>query len=217
LKRGVDTQIGTKSSVLDITANQMFLFPSKYQFDVESMSPPVIVADGSAKMASSKYWPVLGDSELEYTNNLYRSFFFPFHLALISMFSLRVATTGMREPHWHPETAEMGYVVTGNARITILSPGANMSMDTFTLQPGDVYFLPRGYPHHIEVTGTDDIMFLVFFDQPVPGDIGFTGTFSAYTREVLAATFQCNISQVPNAPFYPQDLLIVHRFNPLQP
>ena len=70
---------------------------------------------------------------------------------------------------------------------------------------------------HIEVTGTDDILFLVFFDQPFAGDIGYTGTFSAFTKEVLAATFQCAINQLPNAPFYPADLLIVHRLNPVAP
>ena len=26
------------------------------------------------------------------------------------MYSLRVNENGMREPHWHPVTAEMGYV-----------------------------------------------------------------------------------------------------------
>jgi oxalate decarboxylase len=217
LKRGVDTQIGTKDSIVNTDDNKMFSYPNKYKFDVEKMSPPLNVADGSAKMATKQFWPVLGDSQLEYSNNVYRLFSFVFHLALISMFSLRIATTGMREPHWHPETAEMGYVVKGKARMTILSPGANKSLDTYKLKPGDVYFLPRGYPHHIEAIGSEDVLFLVFFDQPVPGDIGFTGTFSAYSKEVLAATFQCNISQVPNAPFYPQDLLIVHRVNPVAP
>ena len=29
----------------------------------------------------------------------------------IAMFSVRITDAGMREPHWHPETAEMGYVL----------------------------------------------------------------------------------------------------------
>ena len=32
--------------------------------------------------------------------------------------------------------------------MTLLSPGA--SVDTYLLGPGDMYFIPKGYPHHIE-------------------------------------------------------------------
>lgn len=28
----------------------------------------------------------------------------------LSMYSLEIADTGMREPHWHPVTAELGHV-----------------------------------------------------------------------------------------------------------
>jgi oxalate decarboxylase len=133
------------------------------------------------------------------------------------MFSLRISTTGMREPHWHPETAEMGYVVQGHARMTILSPGIEQELETYTLKPGDMYFIPRAYPHQIENIGNEQIKFLVFFDQFILGDIGFTGSFSAYSRDVLAATLQCPLSQLPNFPFYPQDLLIVQRNNPVDP
>jgi len=139
-----------------------------------------------------------------------------FHF-LVSMFSLRISTTGMREPHWHPETAEMGYVVHGHARMTILSPDGENRLDTYKLKPGDVYFVPRAYPHHIENIGNEEVKFLVFFDQPIAGDIGYTGSFSAYSREVLAATLQCSPTQLPDVPFYPKDLLIVKRINPVEP
>jgi len=135
----------------------------------------------------------------------------------MSMISLRITTTGMREPHWHPKTAEMGYVVNGHARMTILSPDGNNRLDTYTLKSGDVYFIPPAYPHHIENIGNDEMHFLVFFDQSNNGDIGFTGSVSAYSPEVLAATFQCPPNQLPNIPFYPKDLLIVERVNPVDP
>ena len=67
------------------------------------------------------------------------------------MFSLVITSAGMREPHWHPETAEMGYVIKGHARMTILQPSGDNKLDTYILKPGDVYFIPRAYPHHIEV------------------------------------------------------------------
>ncbi|MDW4736295.1 cupin domain-containing protein, partial [Escherichia coli] len=84
-------------------------------------------------------------------------------------YSLRITADGMREPHWHPETAEMGYVQSGHAKMTVQNPDG--SIDSWELAPGDVYFIPRAYPHHIEVLDNDEIHFLIFFDQPTPGDV----------------------------------------------
>lgn len=86
------------------------------------------------------------------------------------MYSLRIAEDGMREPHWHPSTAEMGYVHKAVARMSVMDPDG--SVDTYTLKAGDVYFVPAAYPHQIEVIGNEDIQFLIFFDQPCPGILG---------------------------------------------
>lgn len=90
--------------------------PNAHKFNVEAMSPPAKVAVGFAKTAKSQFWPALKN---------------------ISMYSLIVEDEGMREPHWHPETAEMGYVHKGEARMSILDPDG--SVDTYTLKPGDMY------------------------------------------------------------------------------
>jgi oxalate decarboxylase len=60
------------------------------------------------------------------------------------MYSLRVAEVGMREPHWHSVTAEMGYVRHGDARMTVMIPDG--SLDTWNMTTGDMYFIPRAYP-----------------------------------------------------------------------
>lgn len=65
MKRGEETSIGKLEKITDIDHNQMYLYPNKYKFDVENMSPPLIVPQGSAKMASKKYWPILENSELK--------------------------------------------------------------------------------------------------------------------------------------------------------
>ena len=62
-------------------------FPNQHKFAVETMAPPIATSDGLAKTAKKAFWPILEN---------------------ISMFSLRINDTGMREPHWHPRTAEMG-------------------------------------------------------------------------------------------------------------
>jgi oxalate decarboxylase len=97
-------------------------------------------------------------------------------------------------------------------------------VDTWYLKEGDVYFIPHAYPHHIEVVGSadagsgtnpDDIHFLIFFDQPTPGDIGYRASVSAYSREVLAATFNTHIADLSAFPFTNSDPLIVPRVNPV--
>ena len=121
----------------------------------------------------------------------------------------------MREPHWHPVTAELGYVHEGRARMSILDPDG--TVDTYLLEAGDVYFVPRAYPHQIEVISDGPIHFLVFFDQPTPGDIGFRASGSVFSREVLAASFGVAESELPQLPFTPIDPLIVGKPNPSDP
>lgn len=166
-------------------------FGDPHRFAIEAEAAPVDSPAGQARVARQQFWPALED---------------------ISMYSLRISHEGMREPHWHPETAEMGYVHDGRARMTILDPDGGT--DTYELGPGDVYFVPRAYPHQIEVLSQEEVHFLVFFDQPTPGDIGYRAAGSAYSREVLAATLGIPVDDLPALPFTPEDPLIVPRSNP---
>jgi oxalate decarboxylase len=163
-------------------------FGDPHRFDVEAESPPVALPYGSARVARSQFWPAL---------------------KAISMYSLRIDAAGMREPHWHPETGELGYVREGRARMTILDPDG--TKDTYELGPGDVYFVPAAYPHQIEVL-SERIHFLIFFDQPMPADVGYRASASALSPEVLAATLG---TALPELPFTPADPLLVGRVNPL--
>ncbi|ATL67732.1 cupin domain-containing protein [Nocardia terpenica] len=185
-----DRALARRQGDPDVPATAYFDDPHK--FGVEAMSPPVGVAVGSARTARVQYWPALQD---------------------LSMYSLRIREDGMREPHWHPVTAEMGYVHRGNARMTVLDPDG--AIDTWYLKEGDVYFIPRAFPHHIEVVDAPEIHFCIFFDQPTPGDIGYRTSLSAYSREVLAAVFDTAIDNLPAFPFTKSDPLIVNRRNPV--
>jgi oxalate decarboxylase len=97
----------------------------------------------------------------------------------------------------------------------VLSPGAKV--DTYELSPGDMYFIPRAYPHHIENIGTDEIRFLIFFDRGNTEDIGYTGALRAYSNEVLGGTFGCDPKFFEQLPPYAEDALIVGRRNPVDP
>lgn len=182
--------IGKKKSVGK--APEYAYFQSRYKFNVEGANPLLGGSGGSAIVARKNVWPVLEN---------------------LSMYSLRITNQGMREPHWHPQTAELGYVNRGRARMTILSPGGEV--DTYLLNKGDVYFVPRGYPHHIENVGKEELHFLVFFDRDTPGDIGFSAGIRAYSNEALGATFNTDPAVFEKLPDYHEDLLIVSRVNPV--
>jgi oxalate decarboxylase len=181
---------GTGSPVVTDTAG----LPDPHKFSVEVQQPALDYPFGNARLARVQAWPAL---------------------RRLSMYSLRITDSGMREPHWHPETAELGYVQRGRARMSILDPDG--SVDTYYLEPGDVYFIPRAYPHQIEVVGEEEIHFLVFFDQPTPGDIGYRASASAFSRRTLASVFGVAEEELPSFPFTPVDPLIVARQNPLDP
>ena len=168
--------------------------PNARLFDLEGQLPPISSAAGSARLGRKQFWAALED---------------------LSMYSLRIGGTGMREPHWHPITAELGYVQSGHGRMTVLDPDG--TLDTYELEPGNAYFIPRAYPHHIESLTDDGIHFLIFFDQPTPGDIGYRATASAFSREVLSAAFGVPERELPQFPFTPVDPLIVGRPNPRDP
>ncbi len=165
-----------------------------YKYSVESTPPQIDFPAGNAHTTRAALWPILRD---------------------ISMFSVTITSNGMREPHWHPETAEMGYVAAGRGRMTILDPDG--SADTYLIRPGDVYFVPRAYPHHIENIDAERLHLLIFFDRTSPGDIGYRSLINVYPRSTLAAVFGIAESGLPAFPFTEIDPLLVPRTNPVDP
>lgn len=167
-------------------------FGNHYKMSVKGLPALVNTDYGSATTIRKQFWPILDG---------------------LAMYVLKLKGTGMREPHWHPQTAEMGYVVAGKARMTILNPGGQV--DTYTLNAGDMYFIPKSYPHHIENLTNDEMRFLIFFDQDMPQDIGFTGALAAYPRGMIAPTLGCTEKALPQIPDRPSDLFIVQKVNPV--
>jgi len=160
--------------------------PNRLKYAIEASAPHVASSAGSARTAQSSNWPVLEG---------------------ISMFSVRIRDNGMREPHWHPGTAEMGYVLEGEGRMTVLDP--DDSAETYSIKAGDVYFVPPAYPHHIENTGGGTLHILVFFSRADPQDIGYRAAAAGYGRSVTAAELDLAEYDLPPLPVDLNDPLIV--------
>ena len=89
------------------------------------------------------------------------------------------------------------------------SSGTSGAIDTFEIGPGDMYFIPAGYPHHIENLGTDELHFLVFFDRAMPNDVGYTGGIPAFPRRIVAPALGMTVATLPRYPDRTADAMIV--------
>ncbi len=159
---------------------------NRFKFAIEAVHPQVQTHGGWVKMSNSFLFPALEG---------------------LSLYSVLLEKGSAREPHWHPNAHELNYLISGAARITLLS--ANGSVDTFDMVPGDISFLPQGYLHHIENTGSEPSRFAIFFNDSSPNDIGLSGCLGAYSNEILASLFRLPASYFDQLPKYQEDLFIV--------
>lgn len=59
---------------------------------------------------------------------------------------------GLRELHWHPNADEWQYVIAGDFHVTLFGSHGRYRIEHLT--KGDVAYIPQGYGHSIENTGT---------------------------------------------------------------
>lgn len=126
----------------------------------------------------------------------------------MALYLLQLNSKGVREPHWHPNAAELSYCLSGSAIMTIFSPGNKV--DTFEVGPNEVVFIPPGYFHYIEnVNSNEDMQFAVFFNHKRPEDIGISGAFGGYSNEILGSMFDLESKALDSLPKYQKDLFIL--------
>ncbi len=160
--------------------------PSHFKINVEKINPQIITPGGSAKIANKYSFPILEE---------------------LALFSLRIKGRGVREPHWHPNASELNYVLTGRAKLTILSPGGEL--DTFEIGPGEGSYIPMSYYHYIESVSDEELHMTVFFTNSAPTDIGISGALSSYSNEQLAAVFGVKPEDFKDLKRYQEDVLVV--------
>jgi len=68
---------------------------------------------------------------------------------------------GMRELHWHPNTDEWQYCISGQGRMTVFASSGKAR--TFNYQAGDVGYVPFAMGHYIENMGDETLTFLEMF------------------------------------------------------
>ncbi|MCW3840908.1 oxalate decarboxylase family bicupin [Micromonospora yasonensis] len=104
-----------------------------------------------------------------------------------------------RELHWHKQ-AEWAYVISGSCRIGAVDhEGRNFLED---VQQGDLWFFPKGVPHHIQALA-DGVEFLLVFDDGAfsENDTFLMSDFFAHVpKSVVAKNFGWSVDQLGSLP-----------------
>jgi oxalate decarboxylase len=142
---------------------------SPHTFNLDVTTPQFSNASGGSRtIANADNFPILNGNGM-------------------AIYLLRLKKGAVREPHWHPNASELSYCINGRAIMTIFSN--NAGYDSFTIDPGEIAFVPRGYIHDIENISDQEAKFLFVFNQERPQDIGISGAVGSMPDRVLNETF----------------------------
>ena len=137
-------------------------------FDFATIAPQVVRSGGTVTEATGDNFPVLVGNDA-------------------ASFLLVLEPGAVREPHWHPNAWEIDVPLSGRGRLGVANPD-----DTFSVQeivPGQIGFIPQGYAHYIENIGSEELRWVVVFNNTHPTDIGLSTTFAGMPTHTFTDTF----------------------------
>ncbi len=145
---------------------------SKYFFSLQSLKPQRKFEAGSMTWASSKEVP-------GFVN--------------ISFALLRLNPKGSHEPIWHPNANKIAYCLEGSVLVSVRSP---TGVEVFAAQPGDIFFIPQGYIHHIENIGPQEAAIAFACNHANPELMCLSQAIYSLSDEVCNATFETPVGFV---------------------
>jgi oxalate decarboxylase len=93
----------------------------------------------------------------------------------------------LRELHWHPNAAEWQFYLKGSGRMTVFGSHGRVRTDEFAA--GDVGYVPQGYGHYIENTGSDDLEIVLALNNATYQSVSITAWIAANPDLLLATNF----------------------------
>ena len=155
---------------------------SVHSFNLDSTTPQFSNSAGSQTIATSNNFPILAGWGM-------------------ATFLIYLKENGVLEPHWHPNSAELSYCMRGRAKMTIFpsnSDADSFTVNTFTVDPGEIVFVPQGFMHDIENISNEEAKFVIAHSNELPTTIGMSGSVGSMPNKVMNKTFGIN----PPATFF---------------
>jgi oxalate decarboxylase len=129
-----------------------------------SEQEPVKVAGGQVRIVDSSNFPAS---------------------ATIAAALVEVEPGAIRELHWHPNTDEWQYYISGQGRMTVFASGGKAR--TFDYEAGDVGYVPFAMGHYVENTGDQTLRFLELFRSDHFADISLSQWMALTPRALVKA------------------------------
>jgi oxalate decarboxylase/phosphoglucose isomerase-like protein (cupin superfamily) len=98
------------------------------------------------------------------------------------------------EPHWHPNSAELVYVIRGEVIVSILNP-FSLQVLTYRAKPSQVVYVPMGW-WHWEMAATDHTHLLAIFDNASPQVVFGSDVLRKTPKEVFQLSYGVNAEQL---------------------
>jgi oxalate decarboxylase len=171
------------------TGSFMTKIPNSPKFNIQGIPLQIQTAGGTVAKPNAISFSILNGSNMAF-------------------FSLILKLGAVREPHWHPNATELGYVLDESARLIVLSPDG--IADTFEVGAGEIYFIPAAFFHDIEnLDSNKSTRFALFFSSDLPWDISISRSLSAHSNDVWGSSFNLNPYYFNNLHRLTEDVLVV--------
>jgi oxalate decarboxylase len=139
------------------------IVPVSYSYRLSAQAP-LKVAGGQVRIVDSSNFPAA---------------------STVAAALVEVEPGGMREMHWHPNTDEWQYYISGQARMTVFASSGKAR--TFDYHAGDVGYIPFAMGHYIENTGDETLRFLEMFRSAYFADISLNQWMALTPPELVQA------------------------------
>jgi oxalate decarboxylase len=90
---------------------------------------------------------------------------------------------GLRELHWHPNTNEWQYYISGEGRMGVFASAGQAR--TFDFRGGDVGYVPFAMGHYVENMGSTPLRFLEIFKSSYYADVSLNQWLALTPPELL--------------------------------
>jgi oxalate decarboxylase len=109
----------------------------------------------------------------------------------ISYSNLTLNPKGSLEPIWHTNANKIGYCTEGNHLVRMRTPDLT---ETFTVKEGELFFIPKGYIHHIENIGNTKGVIHFALNNGLPETMELAKAIYSLNEHVFESTFGPNSS-----------------------